>query len=96
MTVFAAHSVLVNELNEKHPAITAAEYCDREGAPKCSNDPQIRLVQASVLAAQDDAEIPNPLHPAKLGLADHVAADLGGCEYWGIPAADAAVPAGGH
>ncbi len=85
LTVFAAHSVLVDELNEKRPAIRAAEYCDRDGAPKCSNDPQIRLVQASVLAAQDDAEIPNPLRPAQLGLADHVAADLGGCEYWGIP-----------
>jgi hypothetical protein len=42
-------------------------------------------VQASVLAAQQDAVIPNPLRPTALGLADHVAADLAGCEYWGIP-----------
>ncbi|MDQ4052041.1 MAG: acyltransferase [Actinomycetota bacterium] len=84
VTVFAAHHLLVQDLNEKRPPITA-EYCDRDGAPTCSDDPQVRLVQASVLAAQDDAEIPNPLRPAALGLADHVAADLGGCEYWGIP-----------
>ncbi len=85
LVIFTAHTVLVNELNEKQPPITAAEYCDADQAPRCSNDPQIRLVEASVLAAEDDAKIPNPLHPAQLGLADHVAADLGGCEYWGIP-----------
>jgi peptidoglycan/LPS O-acetylase OafA/YrhL len=85
VAVFSAHSVVVQDLNQKRPPITAAEYCDRDGAPTCSDDPQIRLVQASVLAAQDDAEIPNPLRPTALGLADHVAADLAGCEYWGIP-----------
>ena len=85
LTVFAAHSLLVQELNEKRPPITAAAYCDRADAPNCSHEPQIRLVQASVLAAQDEAEVPNPLRPAALGLADHVAADLGDCEYFGIP-----------
>ena len=85
VTVFTAHHVLVQDLTEKRPPISAAEYCDRDDAPKCSDDPQIRLVQASVLAAQDDAEIPNPLRPAALGLADHVAAELGACEYWAIP-----------
>jgi peptidoglycan/LPS O-acetylase OafA/YrhL len=83
--VFTAHAVLVKELNAKQPAITAAAYCDRADAPKCSDDPQVRLVEASVLAAKDGAEIPNPLRPAALGLADHVAADLGACEYFGIP-----------
>jgi len=87
VVVFSAHTLLVQDLNEKRPPITAAEYCEQTGddAPKCSADPHVRLVEASVLAARDDAPIPNPLKPEALGLADHVAADLDGCEYWGIP-----------
>jgi SGNH domain (fused to AT3 domains) len=38
-----------------------------------------------VLAARNDQPIPNPLKPQALGLADHVAADLEGCEYAGLP-----------
>ena len=85
VVVFSTHSLLVNELNEKRPAVTAAEYCSPDSEPACSSDPYVRLVQASVLAAEDEAPVPNPLKPAALGLADHVAADLDGCEYFGIP-----------
>jgi hypothetical protein len=85
LLVLTSHSILVQELNQKRPPITADAYCEHDDAPRCSDDPQVRLVQASVLAAEDEAEIPNPLRPAALGLADHVAADLGACEYFGIP-----------
>jgi peptidoglycan/LPS O-acetylase OafA/YrhL len=85
LLVLTSHSILVQELNQKRPPITADAYCEQDDAPTCSEDPQVRLVQASVLAAEDEAEIPNPLRPAALGLADHVAADLGACEYFGIP-----------
>jgi len=85
VVVLAAHTVLVGQLNAPRPAVTAAAYCDDEAGEECAEDPAVALVQASVRAGRAEAPVPNPLRPAALGLADHVAADLEGCEYAGIP-----------
>ena len=64
LTVFTAHAVLVQRAQREatgrsRPRRTATGPT-RRSAP---TDPQIRLVQASVLAAKDDADVPNPLPP---------------------------------
>lgn len=87
VVVFTSHTVLVRELNAPRPAVTTAAYCEElsETGEGCAEDPAVALVQASVEAGREGAPVPNPLRPAALGLAEPEAADLGGCEYWGLP-----------
>ena len=81
LVVLVTHTALTNAFEEERPAITVAQYSGEE----LSEDPDVALVQASVLAARDEQPVPNPLRPAALGLAEFVAADLEGCEYFGLP-----------
>jgi len=86
VVVFVSHSALDSRFNEKHPAISVAAYGqDGDGSEQFSADPNVALVEASVRAAQNGMAVPNPLKPRALGLAEFVAADLEGCEYFGLP-----------
>lgn len=82
IVVLLSHTALTHEFEQERPAVTAAQYSDEA---ELSADPDVALVQASVLAARDGEPVPNPLKPAALGLAEFVAADLEGCEYFGLP-----------
>ena len=85
LVVWTTHHQIVSELNKPEPPITVAQY---EQQAELSDDPAIAIVQASVLAAEAGKPIPNPLRPDPLSLVSHedpLAADLGGCEYFGIP-----------
>jgi hypothetical protein len=87
VVIFSAHLGLDNRYSTPRPAITVSSVKLKPGdpAPAFSKDPAVALVQASVLAAERKMPLPNPLKPSALGLAGHVAADLGDCEYWGMP-----------
>jgi hypothetical protein len=69
------------------PAVTLARYGQSAGdpQPRFAPDPQVALVQASVLAGRNRMPIPNPLHPRALDPAGRRAADLEGCRYWNMP-----------
>ncbi len=82
VVVLLSHTALTHAFEEERPAVTVAEY---QQDADLSEDPYVALVQASVLAARDNQPVPNPLEPAALGLAEFVAADLEGCEYFGLP-----------
>ncbi len=87
--VLLAHAGVVNQFSAQRPAVSLQNFGqgggDEDPPTTFSADPRVALVQASVLAARNDMPVPSPLRPAALGLADHVAADLGDCEYWGLP-----------
>jgi peptidoglycan/LPS O-acetylase OafA/YrhL len=85
LVVWSTHHLVVSELDDPVPPIAITDY-DQEA--ELSDDPAVAIVQASVLAALDGQPIPHPLKPDPLSLVSHedpVAADLGGCEYFGIP-----------
>ncbi|MGA8255338.1 MAG: acyltransferase family protein [Nocardioides sp.] len=86
LVVFASHTALDSRFSQKQPAISVAAYGQTasDGA-EFSDDATVALVEASVRAAQNGVTIPNPLKPAALGLAEFVAADLEGCEYFALP-----------
>ena len=89
LVVWGTHAQLVREASEPQAAITTSSYGQEDGEEaELSDDPSIAIVEASVLAAQNGQPIPNPLKPDALSLVetdDPVAADLGECEYFGIP-----------
>jgi peptidoglycan/LPS O-acetylase OafA/YrhL len=89
IVLWTAHHQVVSDLNAPEPAITTSNFGEEPGGEvDFSDDPAVAIVQASVLAAQNDQPIPQPLKPDALSLVetdDPVAADLGGCEYFGIP-----------
>ncbi len=85
LTVLSAHTAVVHQFDRPSPAISASNYGQSGAGRHLSKDPRTALVEASVLAARNAMAIPNPLKPQALGLADHVAADLGACEYYGMP-----------
>ena len=89
LVVWGTHAVLVQEASEPQAAITTSSYGQEDGEEaELSDDPAVAIVEASVLAAQNDLPIPNPLKPDALSLVetdDPVAADLGDCEYFGLP-----------
>jgi peptidoglycan/LPS O-acetylase OafA/YrhL len=89
LVVWAAHHQIVSELDDPQAAITTANFGQEQGeAVDFSDDPAVAIVEASVLAAQNGQPIPHPLRPDAFSLVetdDPVAADLGGCEYFGIP-----------
>lgn len=63
--------------------ISTSNYGQRTGDPKphFSKAPAVALVQASVLAAQNDMEIPRGLAPSPLDL-DNLKPDVGACDYY--------------
>ena len=63
-------------LGGHHAAITTAEFKGRQ----FSSDPQVALVQASVLAARRHQPVPSQLSPSPLGLTKDTA-PLGECDY---------------
>jgi SGNH domain (fused to AT3 domains) len=85
--VLAAHAQVLSGFAEPRPPVTLARYGQSDGDPPAafSRDPQVALVEASVMAARNRMPVPNPLRPAALDLGDRVAADLGECRYWGLP-----------
>jgi peptidoglycan/LPS O-acetylase OafA/YrhL len=89
LVVWSAHHQIVSELDDPQAAITTANFGQEQGeAVDFSEDPAVAIVEASVLAAQNGQPIPHPLKPDAFSLVetdDPVAADLGGCEYFGIP-----------
>ncbi|GAB3257439.1 acyltransferase family protein [Nocardioides dilutus] len=89
VVLWSAHHQIVSEQNDPNPAITTSNFGQEGGAEvDFSDDPAVAIVEASVLAAQNGQPIPYPLKPDALSLVetdDPVAADLGGCEYFGIP-----------
>jgi peptidoglycan/LPS O-acetylase OafA/YrhL len=89
LVVWSAHHQVVSDLNDPEPAITTSNFGQGNGEQvDFSDDPSVAIVEASVLAAQNGQPIPHPLKPDALSLVetdDPVAADLGGCEYFGIP-----------
>jgi len=89
LVLWTTHHQIVGELNDPEPAITTQNYGQQQGEDaEFSKDPAVAIVQASVLAAQNGQPIPHPLKPDALSLVetdDPVAADLGDCEYFGIP-----------
>jgi hypothetical protein len=85
VVVWSTHHLIVSEISKPEPPITVEEFADEA---ELSDDPAVAIVQASVLAAQQGEPIPNPLKPDPLSLVSHedpVAADLGDCEYFGLP-----------
>jgi len=63
-------------LSGHHAAISTGDFKGRH----FSKDPQVALVQASVLAAKQDRPVPSRLTPSPLGLT-HDTAELGDCDY---------------
>ncbi|MEP9383880.1 acyltransferase family protein [Nocardioides sp. KR10-350] len=59
-----------------HAAISTADF----GQQRFSKDPQVALVEASVLAARQSRAVPSDLHPSLLGL-NKDTASLGDCDY---------------
>ena len=86
-TVLAAHGGVVGQYADPRPSITRASYGQSADDSRrvFSPDPQVALVQASVLAARNGMPVPNPLHPDPLDRPAWGAADLGGCDYSGLP-----------
>ncbi|WP_365696410.1 acyltransferase family protein [Nocardioides sp.] len=89
LVLWSAHHQVVSDLNDPEPAITTTNFGQENGEEvDFSDDPAVAIVEASVLAAENGQPIPHPLKPDALSLVetdDPVAADLGGCEYFGIP-----------
>ncbi|MCH1866475.1 acyltransferase family protein [Nocardioides sp. CFH 31398] len=85
VTAWGVNAQVVAELNRPEPPVAVADYADEANL---SERPEVALVQASVLAAEDARPVPQPLQPDPLSLVDRdepVAADLGECEYFGMP-----------
>lgn len=63
--------------------ISTSNYGQQAGDPKptFSKAPAVALVQASVLAAENDMEIPRGLEPSPLSL-DDPRGDVTDCDYW--------------
>ena len=78
IAVFAAHAQVDAELaaREDNPAITTSQYADQG----LSKDPVVGLVEASVLASQEDRPIPGHLEPGLQDLRQDTA-PLGDCDY---------------
>ncbi|MCD4534167.1 acyltransferase [Nocardioides sp. cx-169] len=76
--VLSGRQWVVHELGlgGNDPAITTADFADR----RLSDDPQLALVQASVLAAREGREVPSDLTPSLLGIRK-ATAPLGDCDY---------------
>ena len=70
------------------PAISLSDYGQRPGDPRpaFSDDPTIALVQASVLAAENEMALPAGLEPNPLDLRKSIP-DLGDCQYFGMATA---------
>ena len=89
IVLWSAHHQVVSDLGDPEPAITTSNFGQESGEEAdFSDDPAVAIVEASVLAAQNGQPIPQPLKPDALSLVetdDPVAADLGDCEYFGIP-----------
>ena len=85
--VVAAHAGVVQRYADPRPAVTLASYGQSADDPRpaFSSDPQVALVQASVLAARNDVPVPNPLRPDPLDRRGWRAADLEGCGYYELP-----------
>jgi hypothetical protein len=81
----AANRVVEYEATQGGPAITVTSYGQQSGDPRptFSANPVVALVQASVLAAENDQQIPADLKPALLDLHSDVP-DVGKCEYFSI------------
>ena len=79
----AAHTVVVKINATTGDWITTSSFGQHRGDPKphFSPDPAVALVEASVLAARNGAEIPRGLSPAPLA-ADDRKPDVGECEYY--------------
>jgi len=65
-----------HQLGGDAPAISTAEFADQ----RLSADPQVALVQASVLAAREGQAVPGDLEPPLPGIRKAVA-PLGDCDY---------------
>lgn len=78
-----AHTVVEKINKTTGDWITTSNYGRHQGDPKprFSRDPDVALVEASVLAARNGAEIPRGLSPAPLA-ADQLKPDVGDCEYY--------------
>jgi peptidoglycan/LPS O-acetylase OafA/YrhL len=86
LVVWGTNAAVAGAMNEPRPAISTADFAETN--QEFSDDPAVALVQASVLAARAGRPVPNPLKPDPLSLVNRdapVAADLGECEYFGIP-----------
>ncbi|WP_372735948.1 acyltransferase family protein [Nocardioides sp.] len=86
LPLMAGANVLVERsLEDGGAAITTSNFGQQAGDPRpdFSKDPVVALVQASVLAAQNGAEIPAVLRPALLDLDDD-RPPVGECEYFDI------------
>jgi hypothetical protein len=75
----AGHRMVTDELEGGGPPITVAQYGQGAAPP----DQVVALVQASVNAAEDGAEIPADLKPSLLDLSTDIP-DLGECQYFEI------------
>ncbi len=78
VTAVGAHAWVDNQLAalDDNPGITVADY----GRDGLSADATVALVEASVLAAEDDRPVPGGLEPA-LGSVRKSVAPLGECDY---------------
>ena len=76
--VLSGRQWVVHELglDGDDPAITTADFADQG----LSKDPQVALVQASVMAAREGREVPSDLTPSLLGIRK-ATAPLGDCDY---------------
>jgi peptidoglycan/LPS O-acetylase OafA/YrhL len=84
LPLMAGAQTVVEKINTTTGAwITTSSFGRHHGDPKphFSRDPDVALVEASVLAARNDAEIPRGLSPAPLA-ADQRKPDVGDCEYY--------------
>ncbi|MEJ7834076.1 MAG: acyltransferase family protein [Nocardioides sp.] len=88
-SVAVANYVVESGADGGGPAISLSNYGQDAGAPRpaFSEDPYVALVEASVLAAQNDMEVPADLQPSPLELKQSIP-DLGDCEYFGVDKAD--------
>jgi peptidoglycan/LPS O-acetylase OafA/YrhL len=84
-SVAVANHVVRSGANDGGPPITVASYGQGDPAKprRFSDDPYVALVQASVLAAQNEMEIPGGLRPSPLDLTDSVAS-VADCPYFDL------------
>jgi peptidoglycan/LPS O-acetylase OafA/YrhL len=80
-----ANEVVQRSVDGGGAAITVDDFGQRQGdpVPDFSEDPVVALVEASVLAARNDAPIPGVLRPNLLDL-DEDRPPVGECEYFAI------------
>ena len=88
-SVAVANHVVRSGSNDGGPAITVTSYGQSDGdrPPRFSKDPYVALVQASVLAAQNEMEMPGGLRPSPLDLVDSVPS-TDDCPYFDIKTKD--------